>query len=101
MRRVFFRTQITVLIVALTASVGCDKVREFIESDANEGTTTSKSNSRSTPTPPTQTAARTGDTISIASFNIQVFGQSKLKKADAMEVLAQIVRRFDVIAIQG
>jgi len=81
-------------------SAGCDKVRELIDSDANEGTTTSKSNSRSTSTPPTHTAARTGDTISVASFNIQVFGQSKLKKTDAMEVLAQIVRRFDVVAIQ-
>jgi len=41
-----------------------------------------------------------GETIKIASFNIQVFGQSKLKKPRVMEILAQIVRQFDVVAIQ-
>ncbi len=41
-----------------------------------------------------------GDSITIASFNIQVFGQSKLNKPRVMDVLAQIVRRFDIVAIQ-
>ena len=41
-----------------------------------------------------------GDTITISSFNIQVFGTSKLKKPQAMDVLAKVVRRFDVVAIQ-
>lgn len=40
------------------------------------------------------------DTISIATFNIQVFGQSKLGKPDVMEILTDVVRQFDVIAIQ-
>jgi endonuclease/exonuclease/phosphatase family metal-dependent hydrolase len=48
----------------------------------------------------TAAPARTGDSIRIASFNIQVFGQSKLKKQPVMNVLAQVVRRFDVVAIQ-
>ena len=39
-------------------------------------------------------------TIRIASFNIQVFGSSKLEKTHAMDVLARVVRQFDVIAIQ-
>jgi endonuclease/exonuclease/phosphatase family metal-dependent hydrolase len=39
-------------------------------------------------------------TITIASFNIQVFGESKLAKPDVMNVLAQVVRWFDVVAIQ-
>lgn len=50
----------------------------------------------STPAP----AAQAGDTIKICSFNIQVFGTSKLKKPQAMDVLSRIVRRFDVVAIQ-
>ena len=51
------------------------------------------------PTPsPAPTAD--GDTIKIASFNIQVFGTSKLEKPQVMDVLAQVVRRFDVVAIQ-
>ncbi|MBM4068215.1 MAG: endonuclease/exonuclease/phosphatase [Planctomycetes bacterium] len=40
------------------------------------------------------------DTIKIASFNIQVFGTSKLKKPKVMDGLAKVVRRFDVVAIQ-
>lgn len=48
-----------------------------------------------------QVAARqNGETIRIASFNIQVFGQSKLGKSHVMQHLAEIVRRFDVVAIQ-
>ncbi|MBI2807570.1 MAG: endonuclease/exonuclease/phosphatase family protein [Planctomycetes bacterium] len=45
-------------------------------------------------------AAGAGDTIKIASFNIQVFGASKIKKPNVMDVLAKVVRRFDVVAIQ-
>ena len=40
------------------------------------------------------------DTISIASFNIQVFGVSKLDKPEVVDVLARVIRRFDVVAIQ-
>ena len=45
-------------------------------------------------------ASSTGNTIRIASFNIQVFGTSKLKKPHVMDVLAKVVRRFDVVAVQ-
>jgi len=41
-----------------------------------------------------------GSTIRVASFNIQVFGTSKAAKPDVMRVLASVVRRFDVVAIQ-
>lgn len=47
-----------------------------------------------------QVAVRPGETIKIAAFNIQVFGQSKLGKPHVMQILAEIVRRFDVVAIQ-
>jgi deoxyribonuclease-1-like protein len=43
---------------------------------------------------------RSAGVVRIASFNIQVFGSSKLRKPKAMSVLAEIVRRFDVVAIQ-
>jgi len=36
----------------------------------------------------------------IATFNIQVFGTSKMGKPHVMGVLAHVVRRFDVVAIQ-
>ncbi|MBW2995523.1 endonuclease/exonuclease/phosphatase family protein [Candidatus Woesearchaeota archaeon] len=40
------------------------------------------------------------DTISIATFNIQTFGQSKLNKTDVMERIVDIIGRYDVVAIQ-
>jgi deoxyribonuclease-1-like protein len=44
-------------------------------------------------------AAPTG-TITIATYNIQVFGISKLQQPQLREILAQVVRHFDVVAIQ-
>lgn len=44
--------------------------------------------------------AAPGDTISVASFNIQVFGVSKMNKPEAVEILVDVARRFDVLAIQ-
>ncbi|MBC8350733.1 MAG: endonuclease/exonuclease/phosphatase family protein [Planctomycetes bacterium] len=46
------------------------------------------------------TIRESGSTIRIASFNIQVFGTSKAAKPQVMQVLASVVRRFDVVAIQ-
>lgn len=43
---------------------------------------------------------RPGETIKIASFNIQVLGESKLEKARVMDILSRIVRQFDLVAIQ-
>lgn len=56
-----------------------------------------------TSAPAEPSAPRLGDdrdTIRIASFNIQVFGTSKMGKPHVMNVLADVVRRFDVVAIQ-
>lgn len=39
-------------------------------------------------------------TITIAAFNIQVFGRSKRQKVDVMKVLVNITREFDVVLIQ-
>lgn len=47
-----------------------------------------------------QAASRPPDAILIASFNIQVFGTSKLAKQHVVDVLAQVIRNFDVVAIQ-
>jgi deoxyribonuclease-1-like protein len=44
--------------------------------------------------------ARNSATIRIASYNIQVFGKSKLAKPQAMNAIVEIVRKFDVVAIQ-
>jgi len=44
--------------------------------------------------------ARSGETIRIATFNIQVFGDSKSNKPHVMEYLARVVRQYDVVAVQ-
>jgi deoxyribonuclease-1-like protein len=43
---------------------------------------------------------RQGGGVRIASFNIQVFGEKKLANPRVRSLLADIVRRFDVVAIQ-
>lgn len=43
---------------------------------------------------------RGGSTIRIASFNIQVFGEKKLANPRVRTLLAEIVRNFDIVAIQ-
>jgi deoxyribonuclease-1-like protein len=45
-------------------------------------------------------AVGNGSTIRIASFNIQVFGNSKASKPYVMHTLADIVRQFDIVAVQ-
>lgn len=43
---------------------------------------------------------RPTDRIFIASFNIQVLGESKMSKSPVVEILAHVIRQFDVVAIQ-
>ena len=45
-------------------------------------------------------ARRPGETIRVATFNLQVFGATKADKPHVMEVLAGILSRFDVVALQ-
>ena len=42
-----------------------------------------------------------GESIRIASFHVSVLGPSKLDKSHVTDMLARLVRRFDVVAIQG
>jgi len=40
------------------------------------------------------------DAVLICSFNIQVFGESKMAKREVVDVLTRVVRKFDIVAIQ-
>ncbi|MBE9593617.1 MAG: endonuclease/exonuclease/phosphatase family protein [Proteobacteria bacterium] len=40
------------------------------------------------------------ETLRIGAFNVQVFGKSKAAKPEVMDVLAKIIRTYDVVAIQ-
>jgi deoxyribonuclease-1-like protein len=46
------------------------------------------------------TGGKPTDAITICSFNIQVFGESKIAKPQVVDVLAKVVRKFDIVAIQ-
>lgn len=48
----------------------------------------------------TPSYARDSDVIRVATFNLQTFGEGKARKPHVMRILADIVRRFDVVAIQ-
>src|SRR5262245_60391696 len=50
---------------------------------------------------PVSTPANTSrTTIRLASFNIQVFGRTKIDKPVVMATITRIVQQFDVVAIQ-
>ncbi|HTQ37549.1 MAG TPA: endonuclease/exonuclease/phosphatase family protein [Pirellulales bacterium] len=44
--------------------------------------------------------ATNSSTLRLATFNIQVFGRTKLEKPEVMQVLAETVRKFDLVNIQ-
>ncbi|WP_231756405.1 endonuclease/exonuclease/phosphatase family protein [Lignipirellula cremea] len=44
--------------------------------------------------------AAPGETIKVASFNLCVYGVTKASKPEVMEMLARIIRQYDVTAIQ-
>jgi len=50
--------------------------------------------------PPAQNITSQKDTISIASFNIQVFGKTKASKPGVMDTIVKIISQFDIVAIQ-
>jgi len=43
---------------------------------------------------------REANYIKVASFNIQVFGQSKINKLEVMNIISRIIREYDIVAIQ-
>ncbi len=53
-----------------------------------------------TPAAPQRPSGKPTDRLFVASFNIQVFGESKASKPAVMNVLAEICRYFDIVAIQ-
>jgi deoxyribonuclease-1 len=44
--------------------------------------------------------AQAGEDVRIASFNIQIFGKAKVNKPTIRAYLAEIIRKFDIAAIQ-
>lgn len=51
-------------------------------------------------TPTTPISPVNTNTITVASFNIQIFGRAKASKVEVMEILAETIARYDIVAIQ-
>ena len=52
------------------------------------------------PEEPDEPITPSGDSVKIAGFNIQIFGKTKREKEQVMNMLANIVREFDVVLVQ-
>ncbi|MEQ8788620.1 MAG: endonuclease/exonuclease/phosphatase family protein [Pirellulaceae bacterium] len=76
---------------------GIIKIEGLDEIGATWGSAAGEADSSGFSAPPVQ---HNGDSIRVASFNIQVFGESKSNKPHVMDILARIVRRFDIVAVQ-
>jgi deoxyribonuclease-1-like protein len=68
----------------------------FIDSGFIDSGTSPNTPGVSLPAP----AEKPQNEILLASFNIQIFGQAKYKNTNVSKVLAQVMRRFDIIAVQ-
>ncbi len=74
-----------IIIIIVIVAAGISQKDKIIPSSSNAGGNNNIGDS---------------DLLKIGSFNIQVFGQSKSAKTDVMNVLANIIRTYDIIAVQ-
>lgn len=96
MRSIPFYPLMVLILVGLGGYLGCDpnSIGPLLGTPAIDETATSSTVN------PTSIPNRTANTVLIGSFNIQRLGPSKLSDAWVMEKFAEVIRRFDVIALQ-
>ena len=89
------------ILVLITVSIGC------VESSPSSSNFLPDATPYPSPTPTTPPDSldlggnqSSNETLRIGAFNIQVFGISKVSKPDVMDILADIIRIYDIIAIQ-
>ena len=94
------------VVLAALLVVGCD-AQKALDQLARQTASPPKTTSSTTPArepaairPAPLPPPAAGETLTIASFNIQVFGTSKIGKPEVTDVLARVVRQFDIVAIQ-
>lgn len=82
----------SVLALAAVLLAGCEPLEQVIQLDQGGAQQTSRQ------TPANYDSGQ--QHIVVGSFNIQTLGKSKMSKPRVVEVLVDIARRFDVLAIQ-
>lgn len=85
---------VSILIVGLFSLLGKLQIGPVINSTSTDEQTAQKD------VPDHNIPARQAGTIRIATFNIQVFGTSKLENPTVIRRLASLIRQFDLVAIQ-
>ncbi len=105
MRSIPFYPLMVVLLVGLGGYLGCDpnniEIPAGLAPTSNIGEETASGNLLSGPVKELSTIPpRTVNAILVGSFNMQRLGTSKLKDPWVMERFAEIIRQFDVIALQ-
>ena len=108
MRSIPFYPLMVVLLVGLGGYLGCDpnniEIPNGLAPTANIEKETASGNFLNAPAKATVNAsvipARTTNTIIVGSFNMQRLGPSKLADPWVMERFAEIIRQYDVIALQ-
>ena len=81
------------ILILITVSAGCIDSSHTSSNFLPDATP----DTSPTPTPPDNFS---NETLRIGAFNIQIFGISKASKPAVMDILAEIVRTYDIIAIQ-
>ena len=102
MFRRFSTLVFSVILTGVLSGCNSEQAQQALETLAKqaEKAAAEQSSSESSIPPAMPPVAGTDRPVRIATFNIQVFGTSKLGKPEVMDVLAKVVRRFDVVAIQ-
>ncbi|MCG6155163.1 endonuclease/exonuclease/phosphatase family protein [Rubinisphaera margarita] len=88
-----------ILVVGLFSFLGKMQLGPVLPT-SDPGNGSASSGGQSGPTSPALPPAKAADRIRMATFNIQVFGESKLSDAKVTEQLVKITKQFDLVAIQ-
>ena len=97
MRTIPFYPLVVLLLIGLGGYLGCDPNSVTLPLD---GDLAPAVNSSSTASYSSTIPDRTNQTVLVGSFNLQRLGPTKLGNPWVMEKFAEIIRRFDVIALQ-
>ncbi len=88
------------LVISVCLGLGCLLSGCDVDQITSRPNRSSAPPTTASPTVSTPAATPGGGTIRIATFNIQVLGTTKASKPHVMEILADVIRQFDVVAIQ-
>lgn len=99
MKKTSLAPMMGMILLGLLGYAGCEPDSPLLNELA-QGIPVSTSTRVSTNTRSQSVPAKAQETILIASFNIQALGESKMNDRWVMERLAEVIRRFDIVAIQ-